>query len=137
MASTYISISYISRRSDILKFHNVATGPHVVNCTGPVPFPGQFAQVIGVNICYRRPSVAVIPEGKIINQLLIYVGLCHFHTTEKVRESRVFPEFNKIAFLLPQQLTLWERDLDDFTISDRENIIAKLKDLAEGKVKEE
>ena len=71
-----------------------------------------------------------------VNQLLIYVGLCHFHTTEKVRESRIFPEINKIAFLLSQQLTLWERDLDDFTISDRENMISKLKDLAEGKVKE-
>ncbi len=64
-----------------------------------------------------------------VNQLLIYASLCHHHSVKKIQN---FPEIKKIAFILPQQLVLWERDLHDFTKNEKENMISKLKDLSEG-----
>ncbi len=64
-----------------------------------------------------------------VNQLLIYASLCHYHTVKKIQN---FPEIKKIAFILPQQLTLWERDLHDFPIKEKENMISKLESLSEG-----
>jgi len=74
----------------------------------------------------KHPSK--VPNNE-VNQLLLYVSLCHFHSKMKLQN---FPEINKIAFILPQQLVLWERNLTDFTIKDREYIISKLKSLSEG-----
>ena len=64
-----------------------------------------------------------------VNQLLLYTSLCYYNTIKKLQD---FPVIDKIAFIFPQQLTLWERDLHDFEINDRENMISKLKSLSEG-----
>ena len=64
-----------------------------------------------------------------VNQLLLYTSLCHYHSVNKLTN---FPEIRKIAFILPQQLALWERNLKEFTAQDRENMIAKLQNLSEG-----
>ena len=64
-----------------------------------------------------------------VNQLLLYVSLCHYNSVMKLQN---FPEISKMAFILPQQLVLWERNLTDFTIKDRNDMITKLKSLSEG-----
>ncbi len=65
-----------------------------------------------------------------VNQLLLYTSLCYYNSIKKLQD---FPVIDKIAFIFPQQLTLWERDLHDFKINERENMISKLKNLSEGK----
>ncbi|MBD3192316.1 MAG: hypothetical protein GF308_16875 [Candidatus Heimdallarchaeota archaeon] len=66
-----------------------------------------------------------------INQLLGYASLAHYHTKYSLTD---FPFISTVGFLFPQQLNCWQLKLDDFGVTEREQMIKKFEHLRDGTV---
>ncbi|NHJ32707.1 MAG: hypothetical protein FK732_07585 [Asgard group archaeon] len=62
-----------------------------------------------------------------INFLFACSSLVHYHNQD---EERFFPSIDSIGFLFTQQLTLWKKNIKEYSYRKREEVITKLIKLA-------